>query len=242
MAVSIILAAITLLPPQQALDRALDAVEPPPALRAAFRATLSSEKAVRRIEYDPYGEPGSQFRITLKQGKDEELDAIVEGWRAERQADVRLFADDLRESLGEARAQQQGQGLLISFRHQISPNDGPVDAMISSQMTGQLSFDEKTGFLTAINYSIERPVKLDDGTTLRDYRQTYRFDYSETWGVSYVTSYELEASGGRWGVEQTRRFRVSLTDVAFGLAGDARQEIASKPYPSTRTTASLGGR
>lgn len=242
MAVSILLAAVTLLPPQQALERALDAVEPPPALRAAFRATLTSDTAIRRIEFDPYGEAGSQFRITLKQGKDEELDAIVEGWRAERQADVRLFADDLRMSLGEARAQQQGQGLSIAFKHQISPNDGPVDALISSGMVGQLSFDESTGFLTAINYSIERPVKLDDGTTLRDYRQTYTFGYSETWGVSYVTSYELEARGGRWGIEETRRFRVSLSDVAFGLAGDAKQEIASKPYPSTRSTAQLSNR
>ncbi|MEY4784145.1 MAG: hypothetical protein RIR41_2080, partial [Pseudomonadota bacterium] len=42
------------LAPDQALERALDAVEPPPAMRAAFQATLTSGNAVRRIEFDPY--------------------------------------------------------------------------------------------------------------------------------------------------------------------------------------------
>lgn len=240
MASSLFLWAVTLgLSPQQALDQALDAVEPPPALRAAFRATLVSDTAVRRIEFDPYAPEDRRFRVTMSQGRDEELDAVVEGWRAERQADVRLFADDLRESLGEARILGQGSSFAIEFRHVISPNDGAVDALISSRMKGQLTFDEIDGFLSRIDYAIQQPVKLDDGTTLREYSQTYQFDHSERWGVSYVSSYQLEARGGRWGIEESRRMRVTLTDVAFGLAGDARQDIASKPAPSAHSTASL---
>jgi hypothetical protein len=217
------------LPPDQALERALDAVEPPPAMRATFRATLVSGNAVRRIEYDPYAERGQQFKVTMEYGKDEELDAVVAGWRDEGQADARLFADDLRVSLGEARVSAYGAGLSIAFRHQISPNDGPVDALISSRMVGTLTLDPSNGYLSQLRYNIEKPVKLDDGTTLTEYDQKYDFSYSERWGVSYVTSYELEARGGRWGMSESRTIRVTLTDVAFGLAGDAEQEIASKP-------------
>jgi hypothetical protein len=229
MAASLLLFAVSLgLSPTQALETALQAVEPHPALRAAFRATLTSGSAVRQIEYDPYADPGRQFRITNSIGKDEELDQVVNDWSAERQADVRLFADGLRMSLADARVVPEEQGLSIAFRHQIRPNDGPVDRAISSQMIGDMTLDTAS-HLQEINYAIERPIKLSNGTVLTDYQQTYTFGYSERWGVSYVTSYELDAKGGRWGLAETRSVRVTLTDVAFGLAGDANQQLTSKP-------------
>jgi hypothetical protein len=232
MPASVLLFAVTLLSPQQALDRALDAAEPPPALRAAFRATLSSGSAVRQIEYDPYAAPEQQFKIILSTGRDEELDAVVDGWRAEGQADGRLFADDLRMSLGDARVTRgAGETWAIDFKHKISQNDGAVDALISSHMVGRLSFDEATGYLAKVDYAIDRSVKLDDGTTLTDYKQTYSFGYSARWGVSFVTGYELEARGGRWGIAESRTVKVQLTDVAFGLAGDSQQQLASKEAP-----------
>jgi hypothetical protein len=235
MPASLLLFAVTWggLSPEQALERALDAVEPPPALRATFRATLVSGNAVRRIEYDPYAAPADQFKVTMTYGEDEELDAVVQGWKDEGQADCRIFADDLRPSLGEARLVDQGQTMAISFRHKISANDGPLDKEFSARMVGRLALNSATGFLSEVQYNIERPVKLDDGTTLDEYNQVYRFGYSERWGVSYVTSYELEARGGRWGLSETRTVRVTLNDVAFGLAGDADQELAAKSdYPS----------
>src|SRR5688572_23615865 len=138
MAASLLLFAITWggLSPEAALERALDAVEPPPALRATFRATLASGSAVRRIEYDPYAPAGQQFRVTLSQGEDEELDAVVQGWKDEGQADCRIFADDLRPSLDQARLVEQGQNMAISFRHKVSANDGPLDREFSSRMVG----------------------------------------------------------------------------------------------------------
>jgi hypothetical protein len=233
MPASVLLFAVTWggLSPEAALERALDAVEPPPALRATFRATLASGHAVRRIEYDPYAPAGEQFKVTMAYGEDEELDAVVQGWKDERQADCRIFADDLRASLDEARLIDQGQSMAISFRHKVSANDGPLDAEFSSRMIGRLSLDPANGYLSRVEYSIEKPVKLDDGTTLNDYNQLYDFGYSERWGVSYVRSYQLEARGGRWGMSESRVIRVTLTDVAFGLAGDAEQEIASKSTP-----------
>jgi hypothetical protein len=236
MSASILLFAVTWgnLSPEVALDRALDAVEPPPALRAAFRATLASGNAVRRIEYDPYASPGEQFKITMEYGADEELDAVVDSWKQERQADVRIFADDLRASLSEARVAAYGDALSIDFKHQISPNDGAVDAELSARMKGRLTLDQTTGYLSKVEYAIDKPVKLSNGPTLTQYNQTYDFSYSERWGVSYVSGYEVEARGGAWGVSQTRTIRVTLTDVAFGLAGDAKQDLASKgpAYPS----------
>jgi hypothetical protein len=242
MPASVLLFAVTWggLSPETALERALDAVEPPPALRATFRATLASGNAVRRIEYDPYAPAGEEFKVTMAYGEDEELDAVVQGWKDEGQADCRIFADDLRPSLGEARLVDQGQTMAISFRHKVSANDGPIDREFSSRMTGRLSLDPNNGYLSRVEYSIEKPVKLDDGTTLNEYNQVYDFGYSERWGVSYVRSYQLEARGGRWGMSESRVIRVTLNDVAFGLAGDADQEIASKSGPAiTGFTAQL---
>jgi hypothetical protein len=241
MSASLLLFAVTWgnLSPDAALERALDAVEPPPALRAAFHATLVSGSAVRRIEYDPYAATGEQFKVTMEYGADKELDAVVDGWKAERQADVRIFADDLRASLGEARVAVYGDALSIDFKHQISPNDGPVDAQLSARMKGRLVLDQTNGYLSKVQYSIDKPVRLEGGAVLTQYNQTYDFSYSERWGVSYVTGYEVEARGGAWGIAQTRTIRVTLTDVAFGLAGDARQDLATKPVGPIQLTANI---
>lgn len=231
MSASLLLFAVTWgnLSPDAALDRALDAVEPPPALRAAFRATLVSGNAVRRIEFDPYADPAEQFKVTMEYGADKELDAVVEGWRNEGQADIRLFADNLRANLGQARVSAYGDALAIDFKHQISPIDGPVDKQLSAHMKGRLTLDPANGYLTKIEYAIDKPVKIEGGATLTQYNQSYDFLYSERWGVSYVSGYEVEARGGAWGFSQSRTIRVTLTDVAFGLAGDAGQDLASKP-------------
>ncbi len=220
------------LPPEQALERALDAAEPPPALRAAFHATLTAGNATRRIEFDPYAAPNERFKITLKHGDNDELDAVVDGWRDEGQADNRLFADDLRLSLGDARVAGAADSMSVSFRHKISVNDGPIDAQFSARMLGRLQLDSRTGYLQSIAYNIERPVKLDDGTEVSDYNQTYQFGYSQRWDVSYVMSYDLTAKGGRWGMSETRSVHVELTDIAFSFAGDSEQELGSKPTPS----------
>lgn len=214
------------------LDTALDAVEPPPALRATFRATLSSDKAVRRIEYDPYAAKADRFRVTYRSGDDEELDAVVSGWRDEGQADARLFADNLRQNLGEGNYEQpNGGAFAVEFKHKISPVDGPVDRMISARMTGRLTVDPKTSHLTQLVYSIDKPIKIEGGAMLTDYQQTLDFGYSNRWGVSYVSGYELVARGGRFGFEEERTFKVQLNDIAFGLAGDAKQELASRNGP-----------
>lgn len=221
------------LAPEQALERALDAVEPPAAMRAAFHATLTSGNAVRRIEFDPYAPAAEQFKLTYRWGDNDELDAVVEGWRAERQADARLFADDLRLSLADARIAGQPDAMAVSFRHRLSVNDGPLDATFSARMAGKLQLDRTTGYVSRIDYAIESPVTLEDGTKIDEYRQSYQFGYSQRWDVSYVTAYELTARGGRWGMSETRTVKVTLTDIAFGLAGDAQQDLASRPAPYT---------
>jgi hypothetical protein len=226
--------------PEQALERALDAAEPPPAMRAAFHATLTAGNAIRRIEYDPYADnPGQQFKVTYSYGDNDELDAVVEGWRDDGQADSRLFADDLRLSLADARIAGPAESMAVSFRHRMSNNDGPVDQEFSANMAGRLQLDPATGYLSQIDYNIDRPVKLDDGKTIEKYQQTYHFGYSERWGVSYVTAYELTARGSQWGLSEERSVRVTLTDIAFGYAGDSRQDLVSRPAPSATLTAKL---
>lgn len=226
------------LAPEQALERALDAAEPAPALRAAFNATLTSGGAIRRIAYDPYA-ASEKFRITYSYGSNEELDAVVRGWREEGQADNRLFADDLRASLADARIAGSPDSMTVSFRHRMSGNDGPIDREFSANMVGRLRLDPQSGYLSEIEYNIDRPVRLDDGRTVDQYRQTYHFGYSARWGVSYVTAYELTARGSQWGLSETRQVQVTLTDIAFGFAGDARQELASRSPASSGLAARL---
>jgi hypothetical protein len=219
------------LPPEQALERALDAVEPPAAMRAAFHATLTSGNAIRRIQYDPYAPPAERFKLTLRQGDNDELDAVVDGWRAERQADSRLFADDLRPSLGDARIAGAPEAMAVAFNHRMSKNDTEFDAPFSAGMAGRVQLDPVSGFISRIDYTIERPVTLDDGTEVSQYRQRYSFGYSERWDVSYVMAYEVYAKGGRWGMSEERMIKVQLTDIAFGLAGDGEQDLASREQP-----------
>jgi hypothetical protein len=222
--------------PQQLLTQALDAVEPPPALRASFTAMVEADGAMRSFSFDPFAEEGPRFRRLDSRGRSEDLDAIVGAWEAEGQADVRLFADDLRASLADARfVAESGGGWAIRFRHRISPNDGPVDAMISSNMAGKLTFNDLTGRLMRIDYGIVEPVRLAGGAVLTEYQQTYRFHHSERWNVSYVAAYDVRARGGKWGVRATRTLRVSIRDVTFGLAGDARQALLSRPPPDLST-------
>lgn len=227
------------LPPEQALERALDAAEPPPAMRAAFNATLTSGNAMRRIEFDPYAEGGAKFRVTHSYGDNQELDAVVEGWKAEPDPDSRLFADDLRLSLGDARIAGSAESMAVTFRHRMSVNDGPIDANFSARMSGTLQLDRLSGHVARVDYQIDAPVNLEDGTTVSEYRQSYHFDYSERWGVTYVTGYELVARGGRWGLSEERSIKVTLTDVAFGFAGDGEQDLASKVSPAASLTAIL---
>ncbi|MEZ5937473.1 MAG: hypothetical protein R3C52_04560 [Hyphomonadaceae bacterium] len=210
------------------LLHALEEVEPPPSLRASFQATITSDDGIRQIAFDPYAAPDQRFRVIGRRGDSEELDAIVDSWRAEGQADARLFADDLRASLGDVRLFADGARWAIQFRHRISPNDGPVDQLISSRMVGNLELEEATGRLKEVSYQIEHPVKLETGATLYAYRQTYHFTHSDRWGVSFVSSYDLEARGGRWGVQESREVHVRLDAVRFALASDANQDLETR--------------
>ncbi len=82
-------------------------------------------------------------------------------------------------------------------------------------------------------------MKLDDGKTIDVVPPELPLRLPERWGVSYVMAYELTARGGQWGLSEERSVQVTLTDIAFGYAGDARQELSSKPSPYATLTAKL---
>lgn len=224
---SAILFLVVLGAPEAALERALESVEPPPALRASFQATIESGGARRVVSFDPRRVGADKFQTIISIGESPELDALVEDWRNERQADVRLFADDLRASLGAASVTAAPEGLKVVFRHRISANDGPVDAAISSAMRGAIEVDDE-GRPLQLSYEIERPLRLSNGMTLQSYAQAFEFDYSRRWGVAFVRRYSVEAAGGKWGFSASKRLEVDITNVGFFLAGDARQTIASR--------------
>ena len=225
--------------PSQQLDRALSSADPAPALRAAFRATVSSGNAVRQIEFDPLQGAAGQFRLLSEYGEDTELDSIVNDWAAEPQPDVRLFADDLRPSLGRGRIVQEGDWWRAEFKHRLSSNDDDIDAMVSNNMRGNLVLDRKTGMLSKLEYRLIKPIRTSDGAVVKSYAQSYTFAHSVRWGVTFVSGYSLHATGGKYGVRGSRSFQVKITDVAFSFAGDARQQLASKPVELANQTPAL---
>lgn len=218
------------LSPLEMLNRALLDAEPAPSMRAAFRASVSSASAVREIEFDPLKPPNRRFRIRRRVSDDKELDAIVNDWARETQPDVRLFADDLRSSLGQGHIVQTANGWKVEFQHKLSNNDGPIDALVSQRMVGGLKLDAQTGLLSQLEYAIDQPFKTPEGGWVDRYRQVYNFGRSEQWGLTFVTGYDLYARGGRFGIRGERRFQVKITDVAFSMAGDANQQLQSKPF------------
>lgn len=216
--------------PLNVVETALADADPPPSLRAAFRATVISQRGLRRFEFDPMKPEGARFRLIERRGDDPELDRIVDDWAIEPQPDVRLFADDLRESLGAGRIERDQTGWRVSFAHRLSENDGPLDAMVSQQMVGALTLDPVTSRLSHLTYQIREPFRTPDGATVSAYTQTYDFARSERWGVTFVTGYSLEATGGKYGVRDSRAFDVRITDVAFTFANDVGLVLDSKPY------------
>ncbi len=216
------------LTPLETLNIALFDAEPMPSMRAAFRASVKSEGAIRELEFDPLKPPNQRFRIVRRLGDDRELDAIVGDWAKEAQPDVRLFADDLRSSLGRGHIEQTSNGWSVQFEHKLSNNDGPIDAIVSQKMLGGLHLDAGTGLISKLEYSINKPFKTPEGAWVDQYRQVYNFGRSEQWGVTFVTGYDLYARGGRFGVKGERAFSVRVTDVAFSLASDASQQLENK--------------
>jgi hypothetical protein len=228
MATQLLLVSVALgLAPEEALERALAAVEPAPALRASFRARVASDLGVREIVFDPQA-VRDRFTVVLSDGVDPDLDLVVEAWRAERQPDVRLFADDLRASIGAGRLVEERGGWSLAFRHQLTANHSVVDALVSSRMVGRLTLDPETGWLSELEFRVDEPLQIAGGVTLDELSQTYAFARSELWNVSFIRAYRIDLRAGRLGVGERRRFEVTLSDVEFLLAGDAVQELVSK--------------
>ncbi len=134
--------------PEQALERALDAAEPPPAMRAAFHATLTAGSAVRRIEYDPYARgrevqdhaspPAAMTNSTPS------LRAGRERGRPTAACLPTIFAP----ASPRPASRERLESMAVSFRHRMSANDGPVDQEFSANMVGRLQLDSRTGYLT----------------------------------------------------------------------------------------------
>ncbi len=227
--------------PRTALALGLDAADPPPSLRAAFRASLTSAQGVRQIEYDPLKPADERFRILMQWGDDTELDQIVSDWANQPQPDVRLFADDLRESLGRGRIVKDGDNYRVDFRHKMSGNDRALDAAVSQNLAGRLTLDPVTGQFSRLEYRIVNPFRVDNGATVNQFVQSYVFGKSLTWGLTFVTGYDLSASGGRFGVSASREFSVRITDVAFTLAADSGQELESKSKAAGSSVMRLAG-
>ena len=219
--------------PRTAIENALFDATPPPSLRAAFRASISSENGYRRIEFDPMRDAQNRFRILSSVGNDEELDNIVSDWAREQQPDVRLFADDLRDSVGQGEIHSSGSDWMLNFQYKLSGNDGAIDKMVSGNMFGQLVVDAADQKLLTLDYSISKPIEAGRGAKVTSYDQRYYFGHSERWGVTFVKGLDLHAAGGRFGFKVSRAFSVRVSDVSFTLATDVKLEEQSKAYAKT---------
>jgi len=227
----LLLFSVAALSADEAVNTALETVRPAPSLRAAFVARVSSSRAVREFTYNPFADGAERLKMELSYGADPELDRIAESWMASAQPDVRLFADDLPYSIEGVKVFEGERILTAEFDHRASGNDGPIEDAFTGRLRGVLQIEKTTGRPLQLDYFINEPVRMAAGARLTHYRQTYTFAHSSLWGVSYVNGYQLEASGGILGVAEARRFNVQISEVSFGFAGDARQELASRATP-----------
>ncbi len=220
------------------MHAALGATEAPPTLRAAFTVELRSEAARQVIEYDPRRPPASRWQVLAREGNDPELDAVAANWAADPSPDARLFADDLRASLGRSvEVDTDGAAWRLAFRHQPNQNDTEYDIWAANRLRATAWLDPVGERFVKIDYELPRPVSGPSGGKLTRYSQSYFLKTEPRWGLSYVSGFaiDLEARVALRRIQ--RRYSAEVTDVYLFFASMEAEEAF---LLSQQTTGSSG--
>ncbi|MEM1087973.1 MAG: hypothetical protein AAGH90_09590, partial [Pseudomonadota bacterium] len=164
------------------MDRALQATEAPPTLRAAFTVELRSERAERIYQYDPRLGQDERWQLVSARGEDGALDDAGAAWGAELAPDGRLFPDDLRASLGTmVEVEDLGSAWRLRFDHAPSDNDSELDAWAVRQLNAEAWVEPEEGAFIRLDYSLPKPVRGPDGGRLTRFEQSYLLEQEPVW-------------------------------------------------------------
>lgn len=219
------------------LDTALARTEPPISLRAAFTVELTDGEAYREIRYDPRLIE-APWQVITSEGKSHELDLAVEEWGSDVSPDGWLFADDLRASMGRiVEAEDMGAAWLVHFQHQLSENDGPLDAWAAEHLAGSAWLEPVGGYFLRIDYDSFEAFDGPKGGQIESYSQNYLFRQDPEYGISYIWAYEVDMKGSYLGERIDRSYRMQVTDVKFFFASTREEAL----YRSRRMQEERGG-
>ena len=201
------------------LDEALKATEAPRTLRAAFTAELSSETATRTVTFDPRAPKGVRWSVTQRNGVDETLDEVIANWGNDAAPDGWLFPDDLRASVASTEvAEVLGPAWRIRFQHQMSSNDGALDAWAAETLEATVWVDPLSERFLRIDHELPRPVRGPMGGTLTRFHQTYLLETDARWGVSYVSAFSVDMAGRATFARLSRRYEAKVTELELFFA------------------------
>lgn len=207
------------------MHAALGATEAPPTLRAAFTVELRSAMAQQVVEYDPRRPLQDRWRVIIREGEDPELDAVAANWAADPSPDARLFADDLRSSLGRSvEVNTDGPAWRLSFQHQPNQNDTEFDVWAANRLRATAWLDPVGERFLQIDYKLPRPVSGPTGGKLTRYSQSYFLKTEPRWGLSYVSGFAIDLEARIALRRIQRQYSAEVTDIYLFFASTAAEE------------------
>jgi len=211
-----ILATFIMLTGSGPLDEALTATETPRTLRAAFTVELQSQHASRVYSFDPRREETERWQVLSWQGEDDELEDVAANWAAEAAPDGRLFADDLRASIGqEVSVEDMGHAWRVSFRHHPSRNDGEFDVWAAERLQATAWLDPVGERFLRIDYHLPSAISGPEGGKLTRYEQSYFIRTEPRWGLSYVSGFSIELQARAAFRTIERRYSANIVKTEF---------------------------
>ena len=217
MSFAILAAAFLISTERPPLESALLRTEPPPSLRAAFTVELTDGEAFREIRFDPRAQiPDVRWGILETHGESEELDRVVNEWGDQVSPDGWLIPDDLRASMGGVvEAEDLGRLWRIEFEHQLSSNDGPVDAWASEHLIGYTWLDPVGQSLVRVEYHALGPFDAPGGGHIDAYEHQYILQQDPEYGISFISAFMVDVQGEILREDVSRSYRARITDVDF---------------------------
>ncbi|ABI77346.1 hypothetical protein HNE_2727 [Hyphomonas neptunium ATCC 15444] len=219
MLLHVILASLSMATGTGPMDAALEATEAPDTLRAAFTVELRSQTARHVYSFDPRDPKGARWKLLMREGHDEELDAVAANWASEPAPDGRLFPDDLRACLGQTvQVNTEGHAWRVGFRHHPNYNDNEFDRWAAERLQANALLDPVGERFLQIDYTLPKAVNVPNGGKLTRYNQTYILSTEPRWGFSYVSGFAIDLEARAAFKRITRSYQAEVTDVQFFFA------------------------
>lgn len=204
---------------QAPLDPALSSAEPPASIRAAFTIQLTDGQAYRQVRFDPRLAEKDRWQVAKSEGKSDGLDRAVENWGSEAAPDGRLFADDLRASMGKiVEAEDLGAAWRVHFRHLPSDNDGPLDVWAADHLVAYAWLEPVSAQLLRVEYIAPEPFDAPEGGRVENYAHSYALQREDRLDITFIAAFQIDVKGKFMSTGFERSYRARVEDVEFFFA------------------------